>query len=290
MRSFVSLLALIALLRADSFAADGQAGADPSADQLEKDAAADRVPEGKINLHRMLDRSAGRYTLTAGDELREPLKLHCVLRWANVSRGSVDGATYVWTAEGRPLAAVCVYPWAGQLCDNFQSLSRGPISAKADGRVLWNCAQPGAEFHTVPDAPPPEQSAAARLRQMKSLARGFRTTLMGWHSNDADREVLRMLPTPVYRYEGHEADGAIFAFVQGTDPEAFLLLEVGKTGDEQGETEEWQFAMARRTSGWLETHYKGNVAWKAERISDYSDPKRPYFQYARPLPAVEEAE
>ncbi len=38
---------------------------------------------------------------------------------------------------------------------------------------------------------------------------------------------LRLLSTPLYRYkeEGKIADGVLFAFVMGTDPECNLLIE-----------------------------------------------------------------
>ncbi len=246
------------------------------------------VPEGKANLHRMLDASAGRYSLYAGDDEGEPLKLHCVLRWANVTRGSVDGATYIWTADGRPMATVCVYPFAGQLCDNFQSLAEGPVTASVDGRPVWRCEKPGLEYRPIADAPAPEESAAGRLRQMKSLAARFSTKLMGWNSDDSDRESLRMLPRPVYRFANKQAtDGAVFAFVQGTDPEAFLLIEARPDASKEGRNVSWHFAMARRTSGWLETHYHDQLVWKAERLLDYSDPKQPHFQLSRPLALAE---
>ncbi len=241
----------------------------------------------------MLDESAGKYTLYADADRRKPLKLRCVLRWANVTRGSANGATYIWTLNGRPLATVCVYPWAGALCDNFQSLAEGPITAVRERQAVWQCSQRGIEYRAVPDADPPATSAAERLRQAKSLARDFRTTLVGWNEGNTDREELRMLPRPVYRYEidlGDPLDGAIFAFVQGTDPEAFLLLEATHTGSEADGDFEWRYALARRTSGQMEARYRGQVVWKAERLLDYSDPNRDYFQFSRPLPPAETAE
>lgn len=277
---------LTSLLAAVLWAADGPIC---RADQPGDDAATnDKVPDGKTALHRMLDESAGKYSLYAGADRQKPLKLRCVLRWANLTRGSADGATYIWTRNGRPLATVCVYPWAGRLCDNFQSLAEGSITAVRDGQAVWRCSAPGVEYRAVPDADPPQSSAADRLRQMKWLARDFRTTLLGWKADDSDREELRMLPRPVYRYETDAAgalDGAIFAFVQGTDPEAFLLLEAARTGGKGNAAHEWRYALARRTSGKMETRYRGEIVWTAERLLDYSDPKRDYFQFSVPLPA-----
>jgi hypothetical protein len=242
-------------------------------------------PDGKTKLHRLLDESAKSYAIYAGDDHSDALELKCVLRWANVTRGSVDGATYIWTQHGRPLATVCVYPWQGLLCDNFQSLAEGPVTAYLNGGKVWQCEKPGVNFQAVPDGPRPDDSASGRQQQLKQLGSQFRATLMGWNAADSDREQLRMLPRPVHRWEENGlVQGAIFAFVQGTDPEVFLLLEVRpKSAVPQSELN-WRYALARRTSGWLEVYYKDQLAWKAERLSDYSDPKQPHFQHSRPLP------
>ncbi|MAG94065.1 MAG: hypothetical protein CMJ48_09980 [Planctomycetaceae bacterium] len=53
---------------------------------------------------------------------------------------------------------------------------------------------------------------------------------------------LRRLSQPIYRYESDNAnllDGAMFAFVQGTDPEVFLLLEARSKGNNH----QWEFAL-----------------------------------------------
>jgi hypothetical protein len=244
------------------------------------------VAPGKSDLHRLLDESAGKYAMYADAESAQPLKLRCVLRWANQSRGSVDGATYIWTNGGRPIAAVCCYPWYGDICDNFQSLARyAPIRAERDGKIAWRPKVAGVSFEKVPDAPVPAGSAAARLRQMKTLAGAFSATLLGWAPDDPDREELRLLQQPVYRYECDERDlldGALFAFVQGTDPEALLMLEAVPTGSGEKDLE-WNFAFARRTSGWLEARYGDRVIWKAEKNPEWRDLTHAYFQISHRL-------
>jgi hypothetical protein len=243
------------------------------------------APE-KSDLHRLLDASAGQYAMYADPDATKPLKLRCVLRWANQTRGSVDGATYIWTDRGRPIATVCCYPWYGDICDNFQSLARAPIRAERDGKIAWQPKVAGVSFQKVPDAPLPADSATSRLRQMKTLARSFSATLLGWAPGDPDREELRLLQQPIYRYECDERellDGALFAFVQGTDPEALLMLEAVPSGS--GEKDfEWEFAFGRRTSGWLEARYGDRIIWKAEKNPEWRDPKLAYFQMSHPLP------
>jgi len=256
-------------------------------DDVDESSPADtKAAPGKSDLHRTLDESAGQYALYFPANSEQQLKLRCVLRWANQSRGSVDGATYIWTNRGRPIAAVCCYPWYGDICDNFQSLARAPLRAERDGKIAWEPKVAGVSFQKVPAAPAPDGSPAARLRQMKSLARNFSVTLLGWAPGDPDREELRLLQRPIYRYESDERDlldGALFAFVQGTDPEALLMLEAVPTGTGAGDFE-WNFAFARRTSGWLEGRYSDVVVWKAEKNPEWRDQTLAYFQLSHRLP------
>ena len=60
---------------------------------------------------------------------------------------------------------------------------------------------------------------------MRDLAKEF--TARQTDRKDIDRD-LRLLAQPIYRYEKTEGDlidGGLFAFVLGTDPEAFLMIE-----------------------------------------------------------------
>ena len=95
---------------------------------------------------------------------------------------------------------------------------------------------------------------------------------------------MRLLPRPLYRYETTDEtnfDGAVFAFVMGTDPESLLLLEAVK----QGATAKWRFAFARRTSGELEGRHRDRVVWTAARYPEEHNPRQPHFSFGRPIPA-----
>jgi hypothetical protein len=74
-------------------------------------------------------------------------------------------------------------------------------------------------------------------------------------------------------------DGAVFAFVQGTDPESLLLFEACQ-GDE---SLEWQFAFVRRTSGELEGRHKGIEVWHADARPAQTDPQSTHFAITRAL-------
>jgi hypothetical protein len=185
---------------------------------------------------------------------REPM-----LRWPNPTRGIPDGATFVWTLDGRPEAIGCVwrqtFVWY-----SFHSVSSSKLVAEYNGRTIWQSQKAGVEFAVFSKAPQPADSTAKRLLQMKELARRFSCRL----SNGGDGEELRLLPRPVYRYQVDRADlkdGALFAFVQGTDPEVVLVLEATR---HHGRSQ-WQYALTRRTPGALEADLDGQRIWTVPR-------------------------
>lgn len=243
-------------------------------------------------LRELIDDSVKWYDVYGSADDAEPAEARVALRWANNSRGSEDGITILYVSAGRPVAAACVYPWSGRLEHDFESLSRGPIVAKKDGAIVWQPQKAGVSFAPIPAADEPEAKPAGRLRQMKDLAGRFQATMLGWKVDNTDREELRLLPKPLYRYEvkeGRVIDGAVFAFAMGTDPEVLLLLEAV----EQGGKATWQYACARRTSGMLEARLDENVVWEAERFPTQSDSRLPHFTVGTPIPpaiaAAEEA-
>lgn len=90
---------------------------------------------------------------------------------------------------------------------------------------------------------------------------------------------LRLLPTPIARYEDSRAnllDGALYAFVLGTDPEVFLFLEArsGKEGVE------WQYALAPMTVFAVKGLYRGKAVWELPDRQSSWDPSKPFFDKA----------
>jgi hypothetical protein len=233
-------------------------------------------------LQKLIDDSLDWYELSAGERGETPLTPTPVLRWDNNSRGSSTGLTVLYIAHGRPEAACAVYPWDGRLVHEFDSLSRGPIRGSEDGAVFWSAETPGVAFRPVPDVDDPHPRPATRLRQMKTLSERFDVTLVGWRGDNSDRQELRLLPKPLYRYEnptGDVLDGAVFAFVMGVDPEALLLIEAfGSDGDAQ-----WEYAFVRRTSGELAGRLDGGTVWSVERYPETKAPQRPHRSMTRPL-------
>ena len=74
--------------------------------------------------------------------------------------------------------------------------------------------------------------------------------------SDKNRYELRLLSQPLYRYENAKADildGALYAFVEGTDPELILSLEAARVG------KSWKFATGRLTRWGMEVRYQDKV-------------------------------
>ena len=242
-----------------------------------------RTVNEPTSLREMIDQGVNQYEVYASAEATEPAEPRVVMRWANNARGSEDGITILYVYEGRPLAAACLYPWEGNLVHDFQSMSRDKIVARFEGAIVWQPQESPFKFADIADAPAPAETAAQRLRQMKKLAEEFQSTMLGWKPDNTDREELRLLSRPLYRYEPKEGpviDGAVFAFAMGTDPESLLLIEAVKQNNAPG----WQYAFVRRTSGGLDGRHRDQVVWTAERHPSYDDPTRPGYSLRTRIP------
>jgi hypothetical protein len=191
----------------------------------------------------------------------------------------LDGAVFLLVDDvGRPEAAIQVFLERseklpqGKWVHEFTSLSTGSIVARRYKKPEWYPDEPGLEFHPVPDAPKPASTAAARLRQMRAIADEF-------HADDnyggTGYHGLRMLTKPVARYGkagGTVEDGAMFAFVEGTDSEAFLCVE-----SRQGTNGlEWQYALAPVGCWAVKANHKGREVWDLPFRSN-NDPNKPLF-------------
>lgn len=190
-----------------------------------------------------------------------------ILRWSNPEQGQVYGNVFLWTQRGRPVVVGSLFKWFSpftHMSNEFHSLSLGEISAKNDSREVWRPTQPGVAFAAIPDAPAVAATPAGRLTQMRQLARQF--TARSIDRKDVKSE-LRPLTQPVYRYEIEKdsadlLDGALFVFVQGTDPEVWLLLEAQKP-DEQT-IPQWKFAIARMNSIEFHVEHNGRQIWHCD--------------------------
>lgn len=160
----------------------------------------------------------------------------------------------------------------------FQSLAEAPLSARFHGAPVWQTSGPGLQFADLPQAAAPGGTEAQRLFQMKQMVKGFAVTKK---VRDGTESELRLLTQPVHRYAAPKKgiiQGPLFVFVQGTDPDLFLLIEArGK----DVASARWQFAAARMTGAELRLRHRDNQVWKAEMLpwAEFIDHKRVYTNF-----------
>lgn len=230
-------------------------------------------------------KAAGRYRITLEGESPQALALvtEPVLRWTNPLRKTSDGSVFLWLAGGRPEVVASFYRYGSPREETedheFQSLATAPLTATRDGQVVWSPPGAGVVLAPVLGAPAPADSPAARLRQMRALAREFKA----FFDLPENRSELRQLTQPLYRYEPKRpdlVDGAIFAYVQTTDPEVLLLIEARRGRGDAPPA--WQFALARMSMVNLRAEHKGREVWKVDWVDDLESPGKPYLTIAAP--------
>ena len=102
---------------------------------------------------------------------------------------------------------------------------------------------------------------------MRALAREFKASV----DLEKGGTQLRLLSQPLFRYES-ETDGALFAFVLTTDPEALLIID-----DRPGEGgHAWHYAFARMSNHSLVAKHRDRVVWEAPADMDDNNPTKPY--------------
>jgi hypothetical protein len=265
-------LAILALTAPDFLLAAGQPPADG------------KKPDPAEKTRAVIDEVLTRHEVFPDPESKEPLQVIPALRWSNNTRGTNNALTVLYVRKGRPYAAACLFPYDKGMIHDFQSLAReeDKIVARGNGKTVWQPQKPGVEYAPIPDAPAPKGTRAERLQQIKQLAGRFESTMLGWKVETNDQEKLRFLPQPIYRYDpesGPVIDGAVFAFVQGTDPESLLLIELVEEESKQ----HWVYAFARRTAGKLEGRLDGKVVWTAPLNPEYKDVRGPHYTVHIPL-------
>lgn len=220
---------------------------------------------------------AKQYEFYADAQLKTKLEMDAkpLLVYSNPVRGDVYGNVFVWTLRGRPalIGAFFDFRSEGGLTSELHMLTKGGAVGRRDGETFWSPERTGVAFQPVKDAPMPAASEAGRGRQMRELARRF--TVERDHPEQGKGEV-RLLTQPIYRYAARSdgiLDGAIFAFVEGTDPETYLLLEASPADKPQ-----WRFAFARMNIVPFTASLDGEQVWHVDDVSwdTVFDKQEPY--------------
>lgn len=258
--SRISAALLTLWLAAGAQAGEGDSTIDVEAEQQEA-AVATQAQVGRLQLY------------SAGSE--EPLDAPAdsILKWSNPDVGRVYGNVYVWTRQGRPLAAASIYRWFHpyrSLTIELASLSESPLHAQHDDRPVWDARTGGMTWRKLP-GDPPAGSRTLRLIQMKRGISRFEATLVDERTDlQGVNRVLRPLATPIYRYpEGSSPiDGAVFAFVVGTDPELLLVIEAADDA--------WRYGLARMNRDALSVALDDAEVESYPHLDDLYDSSRPY--------------
>jgi hypothetical protein len=190
--------------------------------------------------------------------------------WTNPVREKhlVEGAVFLWLRDGRPaaLGGVFSHPapgWEGghKILHEFLALDRDKlVVSRPNGNNQWT-PQEGLERKELSDTAPPAAGRAARLVQMRQLAKEFTGQITNYEGKRVD---LRLLSTPLYRYPEAKTgvvDGALFALVttEGTDPEVLLVLEAR---EEDGKTR-WEYACGRFGVVSMYVQHKDKEVWSS---------------------------
>jgi hypothetical protein len=228
--------------------------------------------------------AAQEYQFLVDDASQRPLTLQPtpILRWSNPVVGEIYGNVFVWTDSGRPAVVGSFLKWFSPHthgADELHSLASGPLRVFKDKEQVWRPDKRGVEWRPLDDPPAPGASAAIRLQQLRRLSRMFSCEKT---SREHETSPLRLLTQPVYRYSSPEhdvQDGAMFAFVLGTDPEAFLIIEAIDAGGDVG----WQYTVARMNSDKLVMRRGDELVWETDVLpwATVKDRSRAYTSFAR---------
>jgi hypothetical protein len=239
-------------------------------------AADDRAREELAEAEKLFAEELPRWKLTAdGVALENPKEP--VLRWTNPFAGRVYGNTYVWLQNGRPAAVGCMFrnfhPW-NSFNGELAALTGSKLVAKRDDKVIWN-PKDEWKWRALPGAAAPGATAGQRLIQMKALAGEFAVEVLDTRDGPkGEAQTPRLLPKPLYRYDAEQTkahDGALFAFVIGTDPELLVLFECERAEEKP----RWRFGIARMNQDAIRLKRGGETVWEVEARRAY-DPEGSY--------------
>jgi hypothetical protein len=178
-----------------------------------------------------------------------------VLRPANKG-GNPDGGVWLWVEDKLPIAVLSVWNRGPVWYYENTTLADEAFEVSGWSGPAWQSPKEARQWIVQDDRVP--ESAAARQRVLREISRRF----TAWENRQDVKSELRILPTPLYNYSDQNrgvVEGALFAFVLGTDPEVLMQIEA-RTG---ADGPKWQVAFARAASAELKVRMGEQQVWSA---------------------------
>ena len=240
---------------------------------LSQDANAQSEADAK-KVKAICEKTAMAYALTSKTGTQFELVGQSRLQWSKNTYEDVYGNVFLWVDDDVPVAIASIFKFVRPKMDldaEFHSLSTKPIRAKFGATNVWEPSKGGVSFRPLAGVVSPQSSL--RLSQMRRHARSFRA-----ERENANREVtrLRLLSTPIHSYSNKAKGilaGAIFTFVDQTDPELWLIIEARQS--EEG-VQSWSYAAARMNCDRLRLYRNSELVFTAETVEEFNDAKAPY--------------
>lgn len=238
---------------------------------------------GEVDLTKEMRERASRVTLTV-EEAREqwiarPLNETPLFRYHDARRDILDAALWGYGRQGRPAALMKTEAYRIDSGEKWvfclASLSDGIINAAWDDGATYRAKQPGLELKDIPNAPRPAASANLRLIQIKRLTERVAAQIQ---NAEDDREPMRLMPTPICRYDDKDGgliDGAIFGYTMGTNPDVLLVIEL----HEQDGRQQWRCGAAGMTSAGFAVLLDGSEFLRQEWTLDVSGRPNAYDRW-----------
>jgi len=219
-----------------------------------------------------------KYTFALESDKETPFKVDSdpkLRYWNSVRAGNNHGELFIWTHNGRCVLAGAILSYevwtdTREVAHEFHSFSPEKIVGDRNG-VAIEMSVPGVDFKPVPGAKPPAKSRALRMVQLRKMAKFFEASTLSKANStlSGKRESLplRALSQPIFRYETKEVsdDGAVFAYVTGTDPEVLVAIESRQTDDGP----QWVYGAARFTDLPITLKFKNKTVWEFDEFETY---------------------
>lgn len=258
------------------------AGQDQQQEQQGKKTEADKTSAARLRAIREVMAEISMESLAGEKPQPLELKPDPLLRYNDVTRGILDSCIFRIGIKGRPVALISaeLYGREGERCllnHEFVAFHQPKLKMQRDNFV-WEPPTGNLTFHDLPNSDPPVANERLRLAQMRKLSDQFTASQMVGTS----RIELRRMATPIDRYtpsDAPRADGAIFAFVWGVNPEAALVLE--------SDGEKWLYAWAPLSSAPLEAKLGETVAWQCPQATEHESRTAAYTSIHRSIKVPE---